>query len=94
MSDAIELRATTVTVVGETRVGCGNLWTRERPLDDGTTVDEMSARLSLGDDVVYAWGDTTLEIDGTTYRVTEIEEGSGPRGSVFIEPTTASPSAP
>ena len=58
----VVLKETAMVRVGNTRVGCGNLWEREYALPDGSTVTGMSARVQMGNDVFYVGAGSELVV--------------------------------
>jgi hypothetical protein len=81
----VVLKETAVVRVGNARVGCGNLWEREYTLPDGSAVRGITARLAIGDVIVYVGVGSQLSIDGTRYHVAGIDKPSGSGGLVLLE---------
>ncbi len=82
----IVLVETTVSPVGDARVGCGNLWEREYALPDGRTVRGMTAKLALldVDDAVVVGAGSIVDLGGALWRVVGIEKSPGARGRVRL----------
>ncbi len=80
----------TVTPVGETRVGCGNLWERPYTLPDGREVRGLTARLAPSDvdaPVIVGLG-SVADLGGTVWRVADIEKVTGRPGRLRLVDAT------
>lgn len=82
----VTLVESTVTPVGETRVGCGNVWEREYVLPDGRAARGLTARLAPADvdePVVVGLG-SVVDLGGELWRVAAIDKQSGRPGRVRL----------
>ena len=84
----VVLKETAMVRVGNTRVGCGNLWEREYALPDGSTVTGMSARVQMGQDVFYVGAGSELVVEGQRWRVVGIDKEPNVLGRVRLESVT------
>jgi hypothetical protein len=81
----VALKETAMVRVGNTRVGCGNLWEREYALPDGSTVTGISARVSYDNAVYYVGPGSELVIEGQRWRVVGIDKEPNVLGRVRLE---------
>jgi hypothetical protein len=82
----VTLVESTVTPVGETRVGCGNVWEREYVLPDGRSARGLTARLAPADadePVVVGLG-SVVDLGGELWRVAAIEKQTGKPGRLRL----------
>jgi hypothetical protein len=80
----VDLLEVAMVLVGSARVGCANLWPRER---DGA--EAMSAIVALEGDRHVVFVGSELTIDGARYRVDAIEKTPGAPGRVRLARITA-----
>jgi hypothetical protein len=74
--DVVTIAETAVGLLGDRRVGAGNIWAADYELPDGTIANGMTAQLFvLGEDAGKIVGQgSVLEIDGARWEVTAVEK--------------------